>query len=102
MEVPRRRKVHHRTFPLAVDSVLAGIWMDLASLYERWDRYAQARSACVLATQMFVELGDDDGTLDALELLRRILANFSRLDAVAVLEDQQRVLEQVRPTGNVA
>jgi tetratricopeptide (TPR) repeat protein len=87
-------------FPVAVDSVLAGIWMNLARLYERWDRYDHAYAACVLAGRMSMELEDDDGTLDALELLHRILANFSHSDAVAVIEDQQRLLEKVRLTGN--
>jgi tetratricopeptide (TPR) repeat protein len=87
-------------FPLQVNSTLAGIWMSLARLYFRWDRMAEAHAACLLAAGMHVQLEDDNGTLDAIDLLRNVVSNFSRSGVDDLLADLRLLLERAQQTGN--
>jgi len=87
-------------FPLQVNVTLADIWMSLARLYFRWDRMMEAHAACRLAAEMHVQLEDDEGTLNAIELLRIIIANFSLSRAGDLQTDLQLLLDRVQQTGN--
>ena len=85
-------------FPLQAKSTLAQIWINLAYLYFRWDRMAEARAACLLAARMYRVLEDDAGTLDAIDLL--VAANFSRSSVDDLLADLQPLLDRAQHTGN--
>jgi tetratricopeptide (TPR) repeat protein len=80
--------------PVQTTSLLADIWFNLASLYGETDRLAEASACCYLAGSMYEEVGDDSGTAQAHDLLRRLTAQVSDTEAGAIFAAQVTAQEE--------
>jgi tetratricopeptide (TPR) repeat protein len=79
---------------------LADIWMSFANLYARTDRLSGAEGCCRLAMAMYGAMKSDLGVARALNLLGRIVGQFSDAEAEAILTAQEEELKRARASGH--
>jgi tetratricopeptide (TPR) repeat protein len=90
--------------PVGTTSLLADIWLNLASVYRDTDRVSEASDCCYLAGLMYGAVGNDSGTGQARDLLRRLIAQVAGGVAESIfaahLEAQEEDLRRARVGNN--
>ena len=78
---------------------LADIWMSLADLYGRTNRLSEAQACCRVTLDICRVLELDSGFASALDLLRRLKAQFSDTEAEEIVAAQEEELKRARTLG---